>query len=117
MLSTRIEQLGHPASRSQRHMKWYTISCRRPSGIETPAPPESHRSSSRSDFVACPCSTYETKQGGAVDELGAKQAITEVLYRYCRAIDRMDRDLASTIWHPGGSADYGPVFKGTGEAF
>ena len=31
------------------------------------------------------------------DTLLAKQAITEVIYRYCRALDRMDRPLADTI--------------------
>ena len=46
------------------------------------------------------------------DDAEAKLAITEVLYRYCRALDRMDRDLADTIWHPGGTADYGPTFQG-----
>jgi hypothetical protein len=42
----------------------------------------------------------------AVDALLAKQAITEVLYRYCRAFDRMDLDLALTVWHPGGTVNY-----------
>lgn len=46
----------------------------------------------------------------------AKQAITEVLYRYCRGLDRMDRDLALSVWHPDGTADYG-FFKGTGAEF
>jgi SnoaL-like domain len=46
------------------------------------------------------------------DDTEAKLAITEVLYRYCRALDRMDRVLADTIWHPGGTADYGPTFQG-----
>lgn len=52
-----------------------------------------------------------------VAELVAKQAITEVLHRYCRALDRMDRPLADDVWHPGGTADYGPGFSGTGEEF
>jgi SnoaL-like domain len=53
-----------------------------------------------------------------LDELLAKQQITEVLYRYCRAMDRMDRELAKTIWSPGGTADYGiSVFQGLGEDF
>jgi hypothetical protein len=47
------------------------------------------------------------------DDLAAKQAITEVIYRYCRALDRMDRELADTVWHPDGTADYGATFKGT----
>jgi hypothetical protein len=42
----------------------------------------------------------------------AKIAITEVIYRYCRALDRMDRELADTVWHPDGTADYGPTFHG-----
>ncbi len=45
------------------------------------------------------------------------QAITEVIYRYCRAIDRLDRELAGTIWHPDGTADYGTSFQGTGAQF
>ncbi len=53
-----------------------------------------------------------------VAELAAKQAITEVLHRYARAVDRMDRPLADTVWHPGGTADYGPLAGGpTGAAF
>ncbi len=54
----------------------------------------------------------------AVDELVAQQAITEVLYRYCRALDRMDWDLALTVWHPDGTADYGAsMYQGTGPGF
>ena len=51
-------------------------------------------------------------------ELVAKQAITEVLHRYCRALDRLDRPMADTLWHPDGTADYGPdIFQGTGQGF
>jgi hypothetical protein len=54
----------------------------------------------------------------AVDELVAKQAITEVIYTYCRALDRMDWDLALTVWHPDGTADYGDgMYQGTGPGF
>ena len=52
-----------------------------------------------------------------LEELVAKQAITEVLYRYCRGLDRMDRALCDTVWHPGGTADYGAIYAGTGEGF
>jgi hypothetical protein len=56
--------------------------------------------------------------GTAVDVLVAKQAITEAIYTYCRALDRMDWDLAHTVWHPDGTADYGPnMFQGTGPGF
>jgi hypothetical protein len=53
----------------------------------------------------------------AVETLLAKQAITEALYRYCRALDRMDRSLALSVWHPGSTADYGPMFAGSGAEF
>ena len=52
-----------------------------------------------------------------VQMLADKQAITEVIYRYCRALDRMDANAARAIWHDGGTADYGPLFAGTGEEF
>lgn len=53
----------------------------------------------------------------AIDEVIAKQAITEVLYRYCRGLDRMDRDMALSVWHPGATVDYKDIFVGTGEGF
>ena len=53
----------------------------------------------------------------ALDGLLAKQAIVEVIYGYCRGLDRMDRDLALSTWHEGGTADYGPMFNGTGAGF
>jgi hypothetical protein len=37
----------------------------------------------------------------AVRELLAKQAITEVVFRYARAIDRMDEALLRSVFHPG----------------
>jgi hypothetical protein len=52
-----------------------------------------------------------------LDELAAKQAITEVINRYCRAMDRMDRALALSCWHPGGTDDHSPLFAGTAEGF
>jgi hypothetical protein len=55
--------------------------------------------------------------GDLVEELVAKQAITEVLHRYCRGLDRMDRELAESVWHPGGTADYGEMHQGTGTSF
>lgn len=49
--------------------------------------------------------------------LVATQAITEVLHRYARGLDRMDRAMAESVWHPGGTADYGPMYRGTGAGF
>ena len=42
----------------------------------------------------------------ALQVLLAKQEITEVLYRYCRAFDRMDDALARTVFHTGGTCNY-----------
>ena len=41
----------------------------------------------------------------------AKQAITEELYKYCRGFDRLDDELAISVWHEGGTLQYanGPV--------
>ncbi|MFY9328969.1 MAG: nuclear transport factor 2 family protein [Georgfuchsia sp.] len=52
-----------------------------------------------------------------LDQLLAKQAITEVIYRYCRSMDRMDVELGYSVWHDGGTADYGSLFKGSGRGF
>jgi hypothetical protein len=52
-----------------------------------------------------------------IDTLLAKQAITEVLYRYCYAVDRIDSDLGSQIWHEDGLAHYENIFEGTGAGF
>lgn len=47
-----------------------------------------------------------------------REAITDQLYRYCRAMDRIDAELGHSIWHDDGTADYGPGrFSGNGRAF
>lgn len=56
-------------------------------------------------------------QDPALVELLAKQAITEQIYRYCRAMDRIDNDLGKTVWHGDGLADYGPIFRGKGNEY
>lgn len=53
----------------------------------------------------------------AVQELLDKQAITEVIWRYCRGLDRMDRELTLSCWHPGGTDNHAPLFDGTAEGF
>lgn len=50
-------------------------------------------------------------------ELAAKYAITEVIHRYCRGMDRMDRELTLSCWHPGGTDDHAPLYVGTSEGF
>jgi hypothetical protein len=53
----------------------------------------------------------------AIAALLAKHQITEVLYGYCRGLDRMDRPLASATWHEDGTADYVGMYSGSGEGF
>ena len=52
-----------------------------------------------------------------LDEIVAKQEITEVIYRYCRGMDRMDRELTLSCWHPGGTDDHAPLYAGSAEGF
>lgn len=47
--------------------------------------------------------------------LADRQAITDLIYRYCRAVDRLDVPLGHSIWNAGSHADYGPdVYQGDG---
>ena len=52
----------------------------------------------------------------SLEDLAAKQAITEALHSYCHGLDRFDRALAD-IWHEGGIANYEGIFEGTGAGF
>jgi len=53
-----------------------------------------------------------------IQEVADRQAITDLLYRYCRAMDRIDHELGYSIWHDDGEADYGEnVFQGSGRGF
>jgi hypothetical protein len=53
----------------------------------------------------------------ALAELLAKQAITERLNDYCRAMDRIDDDLGRSVFHPQALANSGTMFDGTGYGF
>ena len=45
-----------------------------------------------------------------------RQAITDLIYRYCRAVDRLDIALGHSIWHADGIADYGAgYYQGPGK--
>lgn len=52
-----------------------------------------------------------------IEDLLARAAITDVLHRYARAMDRMDAELALSCWHPGGTDDHAPLYAGTAEGF
>jgi len=54
----------------------------------------------------------------AIDDLLAKQEITEVIYLYCRCMDRCDVEMAKDIFHPDATVDYGEqMYQGTGYGF
>lgn len=53
-----------------------------------------------------------------LQQVADRQAITDQIYRYCRAMDRIDHELGYAVWHDDGTADYGAeVYQGTGRGF
>jgi hypothetical protein len=44
-------------------------------------------------------------------------AITDLIYRYCRSMDRIDVELGYSIWHEDGLAEYEGFYSGTGRGF
>lgn len=46
--------------------------------------------------------------------LADRQAITDLIHRYCRSVDRLDIELGHSVWHADGVADYGTVYQGDG---
>lgn len=53
----------------------------------------------------------------SVKDIAARLAITDILHRYARAMDRMDADLALSCWHPEGTDDHAPLYSGSAEGF
>lgn len=49
--------------------------------------------------------------------LSDKEAIRDVLARYCRALDRMDKPAAYAVWHADGTAHYHDMYEGSGHGF
>jgi hypothetical protein len=45
-----------------------------------------------------------------IQALVDKQAIRDLIYTYCRAVDRLDVPLGHSIWHEDGYADYGASY-------
>nr|QQZ49247.1 nuclear transport factor 2 family protein [Phenylobacterium glaciei] len=48
-----------------------------------------------------------------VQALIDKQAITEVLFNYCRAVDRADIALLTSCYHDDATEDHGGTFSGS----
>lgn len=53
----------------------------------------------------------------SADAAADRQAIADQICNYARAMDRIDHELAYAVWHEGGTAEYGPMFSGTGREF
>jgi hypothetical protein len=53
----------------------------------------------------------------AVATVVATQAITDMLYRYCRGLDRIDTELSKSVWHDDGTAHYSGLYEGSGHGF
>jgi hypothetical protein len=50
-----------------------------------------------------------------LQQLADRQAITDLIHQYCRAVDRLDVPLGRAIFHEDGYADYGAdVYQGNG---
>lgn len=60
--------------------------------------------------------TEGADRGRALQELLDKQAIHEVLMRYCRGIDRRDLELLLGVFHPDALDEHG-IFDGNAQEF
>lgn len=49
-----------------------------------------------------------------IQTISDRMAITDLLYCYCRSVDRIDHQLGYSIWNPGSIADYGEFYRGDG---
>lgn len=52
-----------------------------------------------------------------LEEIEARLAITDVLHRYARGLDRMDKAMTLSCWHTGGTDDHAPLYAGSAEGF
>ena len=51
-----------------------------------------------------------------LEDVAAHIEIRQVLYRYCRGVDRGDRQMLKDVYHPDATDDHG-TWKGNGRAF
>jgi len=46
-----------------------------------------------------------------------RQTITEIIYRHCRSMDRIDVELGYSLWHEDAVVDYGGYYRGPAHDF
>lgn len=56
----------------------------------------------------------EASETTLLRQLTDRHEITDLIYRYCRAVDRIDPELGKSIFHSDATANYGTFFKGSG---
>jgi len=57
-------------------------------------------------------------ENALLQQVADRQAITDLIYRYCRSMDRIDAELGYSVWHEDGIADYGEgIYQGSGRGF
>lgn len=52
-----------------------------------------------------------------IEDVIAVHDIQNVLVRYCRGMDRMDRELTLSCWHDDGTDDHAPLYSGSAGGF
>jgi hypothetical protein len=57
------------------------------------------------------------REQASLAALADREAIREMIYRYCRALDRSDVVLGYSVFHEDSEADYGPIYSGSGRGF
>lgn len=51
-------------------------------------------------------------------QVADRQEITDLIYRYCRSMDRCDHEIGYGIWNEGAVVDYGEeIFQGSGRDY
>jgi hypothetical protein len=59
-----------------------------------------------------------TDRERAIDDMLAKQEITEAIFKYCRCMDRCDAELGKEVFHSDAKVDYGAqMYQGSGYGF
>lgn len=57
----------------------------------------------------------DRSDAAAIRQLLDKDQIRDQIYNYCRGLDRMDKPLALSVWHPDATVEMSPSgFKGSG---